>query len=218
MPIKFSFDELVDKLTIRLTENLPGSVAHEPLRAVAIGDIKPKFDHQLPPRPGSVLILIYPESGEILFPLTQRPQYVGTHSGQISLPGGKAEEGEDFLATALREAEEEIGVVASQIKFIGKLSEFFVIPSNFLVTPIVGISKNKPDFKADSFEVEKIIMGNLYDLIGDDAIKTKEILAAGRYPLLAPHFIVEGNLVWGATAMMLNELRMVVRECFSMQG
>src|SRR5882672_6313372 len=106
---------LSEKLSKRLTQPLPGSVAHEPLRATPVGHIRPKFEHKLPPKPGSVLILLYEEGGKIKFPLTKRPEYLGTHGGQISLPGGKAEPGEDYIQTALREGEEEIGVRGSEV-------------------------------------------------------------------------------------------------------
>lgn len=211
MPVGFSFDELIEKLSERLTGNLPGALAHDRMRAVPIGSFKPIFEHKLPPRPGSVLILLYPHEGQIFFPLTVRPKYAGTHSGQVSLPGGKAEPGEDTTATAIREGEEEIGIVGADVKVIGKLSDFFVIPSNFMVTPVIGYLKSKPNFVADPVEVEKIIFGSLEHLVSEEAIQTKEILAAGKYPLLAPHFEIEGQMVWGATAMMLYELREILK-------
>jgi len=198
-------------LAERLKQPLPGSIAHEPLRAVPVGSIKPKFEHKLPPRPGSVLILLYEDGGQIKFPLTKRPDYLGTHGGQISLPGGKAEEGEDVTETALREGEEEIGIKRESITVIGTLSEFFVIPSNFLIVPVVAYTDARPTFVPDPIEVVKIIEGNLDDLVRDNAIRTKEILAAKLYPMMAPHFEIEGEVVWGATAMMLNEFRLVIR-------
>ncbi len=199
-------------LADRLKGPLPGPAAHEPLRATPIGLVKPKFEHQLPPKPGSVMILLYEEDGRILFPLTKRPDYLGTHGGQISLPGGKAEPGENKIDTALREAEEEIGVSASRIEIIGTLSEFFVIPSNFMVTPVVGLLREGMDFIPDPKEVVKILRGSLEELILDDAVQTKEILAAKMFPMMAPHFEIENEIVWGATAMILNEFRMVVRD------
>ena len=200
-----------NSLATRLKQPLPGADAHEPLRAVPMGAIKPKFEHKTPPKPGSVLILLYPNGEQINFPLTLRADYAGTHSGQISFPGGKAEAGESAIDTALREAEEEIGINRKDIKVIGTLSQFFVIPSNFLVTPVVAFAESRPSFIADPFEVAKIIEGSLKELIREDAIKTKEILAAKTYQLMAPHFEIEGEIVWGATAMMLNEFRMVVK-------
>lgn len=198
-------------LSQRLKAPLPGQQAHEPLRATPIGLIKPRFEHRSPPRPGSVLILLYEERGKIMFPLTKRPDYLGAHGGQISLPGGKAETGETRIETALREAEEEIGVPASQIEIVGELTEFFVIPSNFLITPIVGYLRGSPEFIPDSKEVKKIINASVEDLLQVDAVHTKEILAAKMFPMMAPHFEVENEVVWGATAMMINEFRMVVQ-------
>lgn len=202
----------LELLAQRLKKPLPGSAAHEPLRAVPTGLIKPKFDHSLPPKPGGVVILLYEDQGQIKFPLTKRPDYLGTHGGQISLPGGKAEPGESQIETALREAEEEIGVPRSTIEVIGTLSEFFVIPSNFMVTPVVGFLKESTEFKPDPKEVVKIIHGNIDELIKPDAVKVKEIMAARMFPMQAPHFEIEGEVVWGATAMMLNELRLLLLE------
>ena len=203
---------LSEKLSKRLAEPLPGSTAHEPMRATPLGQIRPKFEHQMPPKPGSVLILLYEEGGKIKFPLIKRPEYLGTHSGQVSFPGGKAEPGEDFMQTALREGEEEIGVRTSEMKVIGRLSDFFVIPSNFMIVPVVAYSLSTPTFVPQESEVVKILEGNLDELLRDDAVHVKEILAAKIYPMLAPHFLIEREIVWGATAMMLNELRVVIRE------
>lgn len=207
-----NFKELVDKLGQRLTLPLPGPAAHEPLRAVSTRNIIPGFDHLTPPRPGGVLILLYEEEGVIKFPLTKRPDYSGTHGGQISLPGGKAEPDEDIITTALREGEEEIGVERSRIKVIGQLSQFFVIPSNFMVTPVIGYLEDVPRFIPDPKEVVRILEGRIDELVRADAVQTREILAAKIYPMMAPHFEIEGEVVWGATAMILNELRLVLQE------
>ncbi len=206
------FEKTIPKLTHRLTQPLPGPAAHEPMRATPLGPFRPTFDHKIPAKPGSVLILLYPFEGSIRFPLTRRADYSGTHGGQISLPGGKAEPGENYIETALRECEEEIGVDRNSVEVIGKLSDFFVIPSNFMVTPVIGITKVRPWFTADEVEVVRILECDLAELIKDDAIHQKEILAAKKFPMLAPHFEIDGEIVWGATAMMLNELRMILRE------
>ncbi len=161
-----------------------------------------------------MIILLYEENGLIKFPLTKRAEYAGAHSGQVSLPGGKSDPGEDVIDTALRECEEEIGVDRNLIKVIGKLSDFFVMPSNFMVAPVIATIDPKPVFKPDSHEVVRILEGDVQSIIRDNAMKQKEILAAGRYRMNAPHFEIEGEVVWGATAMMLNEFRIVVREAF----
>ncbi len=205
-------NSVVDFLTDRLQKPLPGSLAHEPMRATPVGPIRPQFEHKTPPKPGSVLILLYEEDGVVKFPLTKRPDYLGAHGGQVSLPGGKKEKDETEIETALREGEEEVGIQRSGVKVIGRLSDFFVIPSNFLIAPIVGYLETVPEFIPQQSEVERILKGSLAQIISDDAIHEKEILAAKMYPMLAPHFLIDSEIVWGATAMMLNELRMILMD------
>lgn len=206
------YSTLVKNLIERLKLELPSALAHDPLRAVPVGPLKPKFKTDLPKRPGSVLILLYEDDGEIKFPLIKRPDYPGAHGGQISLPGGKAEEGEDSVQTALREAHEEIGVTSHDVNILGRLSEFHVIPSNFLITPVVASIDYKPQLIPDPYEVAGILTGSISNLIKEDAVGTTEIIAAGQYRMKAPHFKIENEIVWGATAMMLNEFRMILRE------
>lgn len=208
MPV--AFDEWVSVLRGRLQQPLPGAMAHEPLRATPVGEVRPVFEHKAPPKPGSVMILLYPDEGEIKFPLTKRPEYLGAHSGQVSLPGGKAEPGETPIETALREAEEEIGIRPDNLEVIGTLSEFFVIPSNFKVTPVIAVQRNRPLFVPDPVEVVRVLEGTISGLLRDDAVAVKEITAARVYRLNAPHFVMENEIVWGATAMMLNELRTIL--------
>jgi 8-oxo-dGTP pyrophosphatase MutT (NUDIX family) len=210
--IAMNFTELVSQMTERLRGDLPGQRAHELLRAQPIGRLLPKFEHKTPPKQGSVLILLYYNDGAIKFPLIKRPTYVGAHSAQISLPGGKAEPGEDIFQAALREGEEEIGVNRNNMQVVGRLSEFNVLPSNFIVTPVVAWIDYVPTYVPDHREVEKVIEADLLALLRDDAVQTKEILAAGLYQMMAPHFLVEDEIVWGATAMILNELRFILRE------
>ncbi len=207
-----NLSELVSKLEDRLKLPLPGGEAHEPLRAVPAGTFKPKFEHKTPPKPGAVLILLYEENGLVKFPLTKRPDYLGTHGGQISLPGGKAEQDEGIITTALREAEEEIGIARNTIKVIGQLTDFFVIPSNFIVTPVIGCLRALPIFNPDPREVVRVIEGTIDQLIRHDAVKTTEIMASKIYPMMAPHFEIDGEVVWGATAMILNELRVLISD------
>lgn len=205
------FQSLVHRLEERLKLPLPGAAAHDIMRATPVGPITPNFKHKIPPKPGAVLILLYENNGQVCFPLIKRPEYLGAHSGQVSLPGGKAEEGEDSLTTALREGNEEIGS-SKDLSILGTLSDFFVIPSNFLVTPVVAYCDHVPELSPDPREVSRIITGDLLSLTQQDSIRNKEILAAGTYRMMAPHFEIENEIVWGATAMILNELCHLVRE------
>ncbi len=202
--------QVIDTLELRLRWPLPAAAAHEALRARPVRGAFPDFGHTLPPKPGSVLILLYEQEGTVRFPLIKRSAYKGAHSAQVSFPGGKAEAGENVIEAALRESQEEIGIARQHIEIIGQLSDFNVIPSNFLVTPVIGTLSYVPVLSPDPREVDKIIYANVDELLRDDAIHEQEILAAGTYPMIAPHFLVENEIVWGATAMMLNEFRTVL--------
>jgi 8-oxo-dGTP pyrophosphatase MutT (NUDIX family) len=210
--MQVDFDTLIYRLKERLTKPLPGATAQDVMRAEPVGAFRPKFEHKIPPKAGAVLLLLYPDNGQIKFPLTKRPEYIGTHGGQVSFPGGKAEAGETSEQTALREGQEEIGIDPTQVEIIGRLTNLFVIPSNFMVTPIVAFQKAKGVFKPDPVEVVRIMEGSLNDLLKEGAIQRKEILAAGIYPLSAPHFLIDNEIVWGATSMMLNEFRVILQE------
>ena len=207
-----NFDELVQLLEKRLKLPLPGPAAHEKMRATSVGKVFPRFEHKTPPKPGSVLILMYPDKDKILFPLIKRPDYSGLHSGQVSFPGGKAEAGEEAVEVALREGNEEIGIDTSQIKVIGRLSNFFVIPSNFMVTPIIAFTEKRPTLIPDPIEVAKILHGDINSILPESSLLEKEITAASVYQMRAPHFLIENEIVWGATAMMLNEFRTIIKE------
>lgn len=205
--------EFFQKLERRLKQPLPGAVAHEAMRATPVGSLIPKFEHPEPPRPGAVLILLHEDGESVKFPLIKRPEYSGAHSGQVSFPGGKTEPGEDAVDTALREAWEEIGIDGSKVEVLGKLTDFFVMPSNFLISPVVAIARERlPALKPNPREVARILSGNLSDITRDDAIRCKEIIAAGRFRMMAPHFEIDGEIVWGATAMILNEFCLIVKE------
>jgi 8-oxo-dGTP pyrophosphatase MutT (NUDIX family) len=159
------------------------------------------------------MLLIYPGfDGAINFPLIKRPDYSGAHSGQISFPGGKAEPGETIIQTALRETWEEIGVKPEDVNVIGVLSEFFVMPSNFMVTPVVGYMTRRPEFVPDKIEVARILEGDIRRLMPEESITISEIVVAKTYKLNAPHFLIDNEVVWGATAMMLNEFRYLLKE------
>lgn len=205
-------EDLIERLELAFRQPLPGASAHNLVRAVPISEVRPEFRSTVPPKRGGVLILFYEDKNLVRFPLIKRPAYPGIHGGQVSLPGGKAEPGEEPVATALREGEEEIGIDRSAVKVIGQLSEFHVIPSNFVVNPVIAVSETKPLFTPDPREVERILIGEMDALLDAGAVRTKEIIVGGTYRLNAPHFEVDNEMVWGATAMILNELRIMLRQ------
>jgi 8-oxo-dGTP pyrophosphatase MutT (NUDIX family) len=160
----------------------------------------------------AVLALFYPANGEINLVFIKRAEYPGVHSGQISFPGGGWEKGDkDLVDTALREAEEEIGVARDSVTAIGKLTELFIPPSNFLVTPVVGYISERPEFIPDQDEVERILEIPIDDLTDDSNILEKEITIFPAESLRVPCFYVDGHVIWGATAMILSELIDIIR-------
>ncbi len=164
-------------------------------------------------RKSGVLLLFYPDASTIYFPLIKRPQYPGAHSGQVALPGGKVEEGDpDVVYTALREAEEEIGIDAGKVEVIGALTELYIPVSNFLVSPIVGFLDHKPTFIPEQREVARIIPTSLSDLIQPEIVKQTPIPFEGGKYWDTPYFDIAGEVVWGATAMILSELIQVLKQ------
>jgi 8-oxo-dGTP pyrophosphatase MutT (NUDIX family) len=162
---------------------------------------------------GSVLILFFEEEGSIKFPLILRPEYDGVHSGQVGFPGGKFEPPDETLvATALRESNEEIGVVAKDVEVLGKLTELYIPPSNFLVHPHVGKIDYRPAFFPDEKEVMKVIEVSLDELMNEKIVGEKEIKLSNGLRIVSPYFGLQGHAVWGATAMILSELKVVLRE------
>ncbi|MFZ9505252.1 MAG: NUDIX hydrolase [Cyclobacteriaceae bacterium] len=202
-----------DWLRNRLASDLPGERAHDPLRAVPIYEQRLRFTFDTPPKPGAVLLLLCGNPDDLWFPLIKRTETGGVHSGQISFPGGRTEAGEVAVETALREAEEEIGIDKTEVEVIGQLSSFHVIPSHYLVDPIVGVWKGsaEPIFHPDSREVASVFRASVRELVADEAIRQSEITVRG-HRIQAPHFTLHGEMVWGATAMMLNEFRALLRK------
>lgn len=171
--------------------------------------IKPRPDA----RQGSVLLLLYPQHNALWLPLMQRPVYEGHHSGQVSLPGGKQEPGDpDRIFTALREAEEEMGIPSREVEVLGTLSELFIPPSNFVVLPVVGYMHRPPVFVPDPAEVDQILEVSLPDLLHENFIKFTDSPPGSLYPIRTPYYPVQERVVWGATAMILSEFVCLVQE------
>lgn len=206
-------DFFIQQLKKRLKEALPGVEAHAHMAPLHRKEERFKPSALKNARQGAVLLLLYPHQKRLYLPLMQRPEYEGHHSGQISFPGGKMEmEDPDKIHTALREANEEMGIIPEQVELLGVLSELYIPPSNYLVLPVVGWVKERPQFIPDPVEVAQIIEAPLDLLLDNKAIQhTYQNLASGMRVKI-PYFNVEEQVVWGATAMILSEFLAVVRE------
>lgn len=162
-------------------------------------------------RIASVLILLYQLNGLIHTVFIQRPEYDGVHGGQISFPGGKQEPNdENIIQTAIREANEEIGVNPAEIKIIGTLTPLFIPVSNMLVTPVVGWTTKRPEFEPETDEVVFIFDAELKRFFDPSSVKTKPMQIRGEV-IDVKYFDYDGNVIWGATAMILNELLTILK-------
>lgn len=186
--------------------------SHEKLMPAIRRQQMAAFEHNTTPKLSAVLLLLYQKDDILHFVLTKRASYDGIHSGQVSLPGGKFDPTDSSLEyTALRETYEEIGIPSLNIEVIGPLSELFIPPSNFHVTPFVGFLKSKPDFFPDPTEVASIIEVPVVNLLDEKNVRIKHFEVSMHSSIEAPYFQLNDAEVWGATAMILSEFREIVR-------
>lgn len=203
-----------EELKTALTPPLPGSPAHDLLAPEHRKTLLLEGPDLSKAQLSSVMILFYPDNEgvpNLLF--TKRVDYKGVHGGQMSFPGGKAEKSDiDLYDTALRETEEEIGLSRSDITILGVLSELYVPPSNFIIFPVVGSLNELPQLRPDSNEVARVISVPLTFFYEEGSVGTYEVKTFDETLFQVPGFMIENNLIWGATAMILSELILVARK------
>ena len=164
------------------------------------------------PKLAAVMILLFPLDDQLAFVLTERAAYAGYHSKQISFPGGKKEASDaDLIHTAIRETQEEIGVIIPESNIIRSLTDIYIPPSNFLVKPVLASVDFQPDF-APNHEVANIVTGRISDLLNTSNQKTKKVFTTKNKSVTAPGFVFNKVFVWGATAMILNELKDILHQ------
>jgi 8-oxo-dGTP pyrophosphatase MutT (NUDIX family) len=189
-----------------LTRPLPGKKAQYLMAPGYRPDYEIEEVMKFSPKIGGVLLLINPADDGLKIIFTLRKQYDGTHSGQMSFPGGKREEGDiDIIHTALRETHEEIGVPSDGIQVIGRLSELYIPPSNFLVYPTVGVLKQETVFVKEEYEVEEIIEIPLSFFMDEKSRTTTRIKVMGNTEVEVPAYVYDKYVIWGATAIMMSE-------------
>ena len=203
--------EFASRLKKEILKGLPGT---EVQWQMASSD---RFVKNFPRLPGmdariaAVLILLYPHDGSIHTVLMQRPEYEGVHGGQVSFPGGKKEpQDENVIQTALREAYEEIGINPAELSVVGILTPLFIPVSNMIVTPVVGWANEKPSFNHKPEEVVFLIDADIKKFLDPLIIKSKPFRIRGEM-LDVKYFDYDGNTIWGATAMILHELLIIIK-------
>lgn len=204
----------LDLFKQELADNLPGERAHlrmsptnRPLSSLAL-------KNAVDVRDSAVAVVLYRNKDQIECILTQRPEYDGNHGGQVSFPGGKKDpEDKDLEETARRECFEEIGIPKNEGLLLGQLTEVYIPVSGFLVKPFVYFHQELPQLKKDEREVAEILTFPLFDLKKEERISSTEIhLRNGMIYKNIPYFDLADKKVWGATALILNEIREILLE------
>ena len=206
------FNFFIESLRDKLNRPLPGVDAQLKMAPITrVHLMKQKVDIGKA-RKAAVLILLYPDDSLIKTVLIQRQDYNGIHSNQVSFPGGQYEDRDDSMQhTAIRETCEEIGVKQEKINTLGNLTELYIPPSNFLVLPVIGFVKNTPEFEPDIQEVKKVITVPMDVLTDDKTVEDQVIEASYRERVNVPCYMVDGHIIWGATAMIISELVALIK-------
>lgn len=203
---------LVKFLKQRLAKSLPGRPSQLKMAPAPKNDgERRKMTPSEQAHHSSVLVLLFPNKQEELeLVLTLRSGDID-HGGQISFPGGRAEPGESPKETALREAHEEIGISPESVTTIGQLSELYVSHSENRVTPVVGYMNQRPTFSLNPAEVEEVFAVELNSLAHKENLVVED-WDLGKHTYEVPYWDIHRVPLWGATAMMLNELLELRRE------
>ena len=166
------------------------------------------------PKTAAVMAVFYPgQQEETKFVLILRKTYRGVHSNQVGFPGGRVEpEDRDLAHTALRETEEEVGIPQHEVEVIKELTRLYIPPSNFWVHPFMGIMKKTPLLIPQEEEVEAVLEINLFDFLNDSCLTTETLSTSYAKEIEVPAFILGGHIVWGATAMMLSEMKDILEQ------
>jgi len=203
------FTHFINNIANLKKEKLLATDAHikmAPLERITY--LKDKSYTEKKPRNAAVLMLVYPKDNLAHLALIVRNTYPGVHSSQISFPGGKEElEDATLEITALRETEEEVGIAMDKIEVIRQCSEIYIPPSNFLVTPYLGFSTENLQFIPNPDEVKRVLELPIHQLLNDEIIVQTKMTTSYATNIDVPAFQVEKYVVWGATAMMLSELK-----------
>lgn len=203
------FDEFIKYAPKVLNVELPATNAHVKMVPPNREELLKNIDFtKITPKNAAVMMLFYPKKAQTHLALILRTCYDGVHSSQIAFPGGKVEvEDFDLKQTALRETHEEIGVHPTNINVVRAFTEVYIPPSNYMVHPFFGYSHDELSFELQKDEVAGIVELPLKDFLDDKIIVTNTMKTSYAGRIEVPGFQVDEHFIWGATAMMLSELK-----------
>lgn len=205
-----NFHEFEKRIVKVRKMELPGQAVQFKMAPVErLRELEAEAQNMAKAKQAGVMALFYPTLDlQTNLILILRKTYRGVHSAQVGFPGGKLEKYDASIQdAALRETEEEVGVSRNSISVIKKLTEIYIPPSNFFVQPFLGITKTTPNFIPEEKEVEALIEVDLNKFMDNSCITTQILTTSYATDLEVPAFMLNGHVVWGATAMMLNEVR-----------
>jgi 8-oxo-dGTP pyrophosphatase MutT (NUDIX family) len=208
--MNFSYD-FIEKLKVRLKGELPGRAAHLQMNPLHFNPNFPKLSPDEYSHKTAVLILLFPnDSNQLSVLLTLRSDKLKNHSGEISFPGGHLEGDEDSIQAALRETYEEVGILPEKINIIGELSPFFALPSDSFIQPVVGYTDHIDSLLLNPDEVQEAIIVPIDDLLNPVNLDNK-IIQKNERTIQIPYWKVHSERpLWGATAMIMNELLTII--------
>ncbi|MBE0391332.1 MULTISPECIES: CoA pyrophosphatase [unclassified Flavobacterium] len=191
---------------------LPAAAAHAIMAPVERLESLKQLEPKIAPKVAAVMMLFYPKEDLTHLVLIVRNTYKGVHSAQVAFPGGKYED-EDvvFTNTALRETHEEVGVHPDKMQIIKPFTPMYIPPSNFMVHPFLGICTEEILFIPEPSEVAAIIELPLSVFLSENIVVETNLTTSYANNIKVPAFDIDGNIVWGATAMMLSELKEVLK-------
>ena len=211
-------DLKVDKIITLIKERvadkaqLPGWNSHKKMAVIPINIITEKaFIAPKDAKQASVSIILFEENAKLFFILTKRTSNVEHHKGQVSLPGGAIDNNGSALDASTREAQEEIGVDPSTLKFLGNLTSLYTPVSHFNIHTFLWHSKNKPKIEINKNEVEEVYLISFNELINNDLVSHTPIYKSGM-KINVPAYHFNECICWGATAMILTELKDLLNE------
>ena len=209
------FNEFRSKISNLKNLELPGIEAQNKLAPVLrIEEMKNLDFSTKEQNQAGVMAVFYPDENELAhLVLILRKTYRGVHSNQVGFPGGRVEPGDkDLEETALRETEEEVGIPVKDVEVLKKLTKLYIPPSDFWVHPYVGILKKTPVLVPQENEVELILEVAVEEFMSDASLITMKLNTSYATNIEVPAFSLAGQVVWGATAMMLSELKELLKK------